>query len=280
MKHIFDVEIAKEYGVNAAIILENINFWIQKNEANEVNFFDGNYWTYNSGKAMEALFPYLTSKQIRTAVDTLVKAGLVVVGNYNENPMNHTKWYALTKKGKSICLRGQMLDSPFSDNRFAPEGKSSYYTDINITDINSDINMGIDLPSQANRTPKKAKEPDPLETLTGSADLRQVVEDWLTYKREKRQAYKPTGLKTFIRQVNAKAGEFGEAAVIDLIADSMANGYQGVTWDRLRKRQEQQRPVYQPQKEDNPFTRLREKYEREERMAAGIEEYLEVEEND
>lgn len=96
--------------------------------------------------------------------------------------------------------------------------------------------------------PKKTKDPDPLESLTGSADLRQAVEDWLTYKREKRQAYKPTGLKTFIRQVNAKAGEFGEPAVIDLIADSMANGYQGVTWDRLRKRQEQQHPAYQPKK--------------------------------
>jgi hypothetical protein len=33
MKHIFDVDIAKEYGVNEAIILESMNYWIQKNKA-------------------------------------------------------------------------------------------------------------------------------------------------------------------------------------------------------------------------------------------------------
>lgn len=50
--------------------------------------------------------------------------------------------------------------------------------------------------------------------------------------------------------------------------------------DRGGSAPQQPKPAYQPQKEDNPFTRLREKYEREERMAAGIEDYLEVEEND
>lgn len=30
MKHIFDVDIAKEHGVNEAIILESMNYWIQK----------------------------------------------------------------------------------------------------------------------------------------------------------------------------------------------------------------------------------------------------------
>ena len=140
MKHIFDVDIAKEYGVNAAVILENINFWIQKNEANEANFFDGNCWTYNSVKAMETLFPYMTAKQIRNAIEVLVDANLVVIGNYNENPMNRTKWYALTEKGKSICRKCQMLELPKGENPSAQKGKCSYYTDINKTDINTDSN--------------------------------------------------------------------------------------------------------------------------------------------
>ena len=36
MKHLFDVDIASQYGVNAAILLENIGFWVKQNEANEV----------------------------------------------------------------------------------------------------------------------------------------------------------------------------------------------------------------------------------------------------
>lgn len=34
MKHLFDVDIAIKYGVNVAILLENMNYWIKKNEAN------------------------------------------------------------------------------------------------------------------------------------------------------------------------------------------------------------------------------------------------------
>ena len=48
MKHIFDVDIAKEYGVNEAVILESMNYWIQKNKANGKHFYEGEYWTYNS----------------------------------------------------------------------------------------------------------------------------------------------------------------------------------------------------------------------------------------
>lgn len=32
MMHSFDVEIAAEYGINAAILLQNLDFWIAKNK--------------------------------------------------------------------------------------------------------------------------------------------------------------------------------------------------------------------------------------------------------
>ena len=59
MIHSFDIEVAKKYGITEAILLNNINFWIEKNKANEINFYDGYYWTFNSKKAFSELFPYL-----------------------------------------------------------------------------------------------------------------------------------------------------------------------------------------------------------------------------
>lgn len=102
MKHLFDVEIAVKYGVNAAILLENIGYWIKQNEANEINFYDGFYWTYNSRKAYRELFPYLSERQINTAFQKLIDDGLIITGNYNKSAYDHTLWYALTDKGKSI----------------------------------------------------------------------------------------------------------------------------------------------------------------------------------
>lgn len=102
MKHIFDVDIAKIYGVNAAVLLENIGYWIKQNEANETNFFDGKYWTFNSRRAYRELFPYMSERQIDTAFRKLIDDGLLVTGNYNKVAYDRTLWYALTQKGKCI----------------------------------------------------------------------------------------------------------------------------------------------------------------------------------
>jgi len=41
MTHHFEVEDAEKFGVNAAIILSNIKFWISKNRANEKHQHEG-----------------------------------------------------------------------------------------------------------------------------------------------------------------------------------------------------------------------------------------------
>ena len=102
MIHCFDVDIARVYGVNAAILLQNLGHWIQKNKANETNYHDGNYWTYNSRRAYRELFPYMSERQIDTAFKKLIDDGIVITGNYNELKYDRTLWYALTEKGKSI----------------------------------------------------------------------------------------------------------------------------------------------------------------------------------
>ena len=68
-----------------------------------------------------------------------------------------------------------------------------------------------------------------------SHELEAAVTDWLTYKQERRESYKPTGLKSMLTQIQKAAAEYGNAAVIDVIRDSMASGYQGIVFDRLKK---------------------------------------------
>lgn len=130
MQHYFDVRVAVEYGVTEAILLNNIFFWVEKNKANEQGFHDGRYWTYNTVKAFVALFPYLTGKQVRNALNKLKREGLVVTGNYSENQYDRTLWYSLTDKAymlldpkSPICPTGQM-ELPEKANQFAQKGKS------------------------------------------------------------------------------------------------------------------------------------------------------------
>lgn len=66
-------------------------------------------------------------------------------------------------------------------------------------------------------------------------ELITTVEDWLKYKREKRQSYGATGMKTLLGKIRRFADSYGEQAVIGVIRDSMSNSYQGIVWDRLEK---------------------------------------------
>jgi len=93
--HSFDPAIAEKAGVNAAVIYQNIAFWVEKNRANNKHLHEGRYWTYNSMRAFEELFPYFTKKQIRTAIDKLIDCGLIVAGNFNKAGYDRTKWYSL-----------------------------------------------------------------------------------------------------------------------------------------------------------------------------------------
>lgn len=108
MEHSFDIEIAKKYGVQAAILFKHLYFWIVKNKANNINFYDDYYWTYNSKKAFAELFPYMTARQIEYALQKLIDDGLVITGNYNKVAYDRTLWYAITKKGYSILQNCEM----------------------------------------------------------------------------------------------------------------------------------------------------------------------------
>jgi len=101
-RHSFDPEIAKQVGVNAAVIYQNMIFWCEKNFANGRHIHDGYCWTYNSRRAWSDLFVYFSEAQIRTAIDKLVSTGLVVKGDYNQNRYDRTAWYAPTETANWI----------------------------------------------------------------------------------------------------------------------------------------------------------------------------------
>ena len=100
--HSFSVDVAKEVGVNAAILLQSIKWWCLKNRANGKHYHDELYWTYNSVKAWQELYPYLGKKAIDNALKKLEGLGYIAVGNHNESAYDKTKWYAITQSGLAL----------------------------------------------------------------------------------------------------------------------------------------------------------------------------------
>lgn len=115
MNHSFDKDIAVAYGLPEAIILNHIQFWIEQNEANKLNYFDGSYWTYNTTKAFAEIFPYLSQRQIQCALKHLRDEGILKTGNYNKSAYDRTLWYAFTEKGISIMQKCKMEHTEMSN---------------------------------------------------------------------------------------------------------------------------------------------------------------------
>ena len=66
----------------------------------------------------------------------------------------------------------------------------------------------------------------------------------MLYKIEKRQPYKETGFKSMLTQIEKGAAEYGDAAMISVIQESMSSNYQGIMFDRLgRSRKPQSKNV-------------------------------------
>lgn len=95
MKHYFDVDVAEKYGIEAAIIIEQIAYWVRHNEHNGKNLNDGKYWMYNSIPAFKKQHTYMSERKIRRTLKDLEKQGVISTGNYNKKGFDRTKWYTI-----------------------------------------------------------------------------------------------------------------------------------------------------------------------------------------
>lgn len=83
---------------------------------------------------------------------------------------------------------------------------------------------------------KPKASPEETELARLSAYLRPVMEQWLEYKKQRKEKYAPAGLKALVTEVINNAGKYGEYAVAQVVQTSMASGYKGIVFDRLAGR--------------------------------------------
>jgi hypothetical protein len=122
-------------------------------------------------------------------------------------------------------------------------------------------------PKKPNKEKEEEKEKEKSEEETkenlnpltpfvqGSAKLQDAFSSWLKYKSERRQGYKPTGLQALVTEVQNNVAKYGEAAVIEIITKSMASGWVGICFDKLKENAAKQRPPVQ-QSSNNVFLSL------------------------
>ena len=119
----------------------------------------------------------------------------------------------------------------------ASESKDNCKTNSNSNVSRADKNREEKIRVEEN-TPPISPTTDEEIVIPFTGALRDAFNEWIAYKNEKRQPYKPRGLKSLITQVQRYAEQFGDFATANAILDSMANNYQGIVFDRIGKGQQ------------------------------------------
>ena len=211
MNYSFSIEIATAVGVNGAIMLDNIAFWVKKNKANDRNYFKGKYWTYNSVKAYKEFFPFWSIKTTRTTLEKLEVVGYLIADCFNKDTRDRTKWYTLSDKSESLyeslaTTQKGKLHLPKSANAFAQIGKCSNNTDFKLADK-----------KPTSDSPFNNATPQLLEAWNGFRDMRKSMRKPLTERA--------TALT--LKKLDELSGG-DEKKKIAILNQSVMNGWQSV----------------------------------------------------
>jgi hypothetical protein len=177
------------------------------------------------------LFPLkenLTLKNVELAVNKLARAGLVSLYEYDGRPFLYLPTW---NEHQTIRAKQSKYPEPSESNC------KQMISDASKCSRNP-IQYEYENIKRKESLERKEKAPEVSEDMLGgfSGELREAVDDWLRYKAERRQAYKETGLKSVLTQISKNAKLYGDAAVVDVIRQSMANNYQGITFDKLKNK--------------------------------------------
>jgi hypothetical protein len=121
----FNIEFAKRYGVDEAIMVKSFQFWIRLNKANKTNYHDLRYWTYNTNKSLTEYYPFWSEKQVRRIIESLVDKEILIKGNYNKIAYDRTIWYAFLNEDLYLSDNFHLEDIPFYQkvNTILPNGQ-------------------------------------------------------------------------------------------------------------------------------------------------------------
>ena len=160
-------ELAKLIGLNEAIVLQQIHFWIEVNRQAKKNYRDGRYWTFNSMKNWhENEFSFWGLNTVRRTFENLEKKGYLIKGNFNRVSFDQTKWYTIDYEVL------EMLISPICPKWANPLNQNGQIDNGKMGKPIPEISTENNTKSQSQRqteNPKPENKPD--KTLTHDADI-------------------------------------------------------------------------------------------------------------
>ena len=226
---VIDRELASVIGLNEAIILQQMQYWIKKS----THEIDNKTWIYNSVSQWKEQFPFWSESTINRTIRNLEEKGLLFTGNYNRDRRDRTKWYSI-----NYLQLDSIMKNAFSQNDEC--NLSNCDNAISQDDTMQDVILTKPLPKITTKTtteittdivadkPQKKKRacqiPDDFEPMTVkpknvSID---VWKNWIDYRNSLGKKLQP---QSWIKQSQMLEEQENPEAMIN---QSIMNGWQGL----------------------------------------------------
>ncbi len=175
--------------------------------AQGVGYYKGGIWREPNVKTIKSILDWLVGQKM-IQVESNAKGTIVTIENWGLYQSKEIK--SNTKRRALATQKKHQMDTKKNGKNEKNEKKSNKQTEKSII---ADRNFAL--------------------------PVREIIEEWIAYKKEKRQPYTPIGLKQLLTQIENNISKYGEKAMIETIGFSMASNYQGIVWDRLKKSKRQ-----------------------------------------
>jgi hypothetical protein len=122
-------DLAKEIGLHEAVILQQIHYWLEKSN----HLINGCRWIYNTYRAWQQQFPFLSLSAIRKAIARLEGLNLLKTERFDKQSWNQTKWYSINYQ------RLEVLISSICSNRTDPSAQIEQLNSANLIRSSTEI---------------------------------------------------------------------------------------------------------------------------------------------
>lgn len=179
--------LAKELGLNEAIILQQLHYWLQKSD----HIHEGKKWIYNSYPSWVEQFPFWSEITIKRTITSLETKGFIISDNFNKLGFDRTKWYTINYDLLMIRPSYQN-DTTMGSKRYDDEIKMIRPIPETTTEITPETTTKSKQPKirYADYVSMKEDEYNKLLDEFGEDDTKRLIEILSNYKGATGKKYK------------------------------------------------------------------------------------------
>lgn len=100
--------LAVKYGLNEAIVIQQIQYWSQKSNVSD----DGFAWVYNTIPEWKKQFPFWSERTIFSILKNLRDNGILIAEKRSKSPWDHTLYYRLNYEIFDDTISQSLQDRP------------------------------------------------------------------------------------------------------------------------------------------------------------------------